>query len=601
MATTTPEEQAIQDKITLLQGQVAAAGQAGITDPNQQIPASVLSSVPTAPTSTSQPGAGIDDQSYLGVLNNLNTGLQQNNTLVSQKNLIQKQLFDQPLSASELAQLPPDVRAIVQGGNQDQMKLQLQVINDSLQGRNQSVAQSIQFLTTGWENAQAQKNTEETNLLNYSKAYGVKPLDIVKAIYPDLLQSMSPDQLQALTNLGAPLMTTTQVPSSTGGFPAGSQVAGSAASVNNATGIGYDAASGTYQQFSNPEDSIIATSNLLQSYQDGSNSLGVSGDTTLDQATNMYINGTLTPQAGQGYTGADVASALGVSASTPIKQLDPTQWADAIASFETGYNATPSVSPNPPDPSTANKVDSTTGMTPNGIYQASLEYAFTKSMPSLGLGSATQTRAARFAIVNKAAAIVSASGQTFPQLQALYKANSAAATQTVERLAKVESVAQAMSLNFPRLESLADQVAASGTQITESDLTATTASIERKFGNTAAAGYIELLQTMRSDYSAMQAGLAGSRGGQFFAAQASDAIPIGLTSAQYQNIYQQIQLSSQNATQAINGEVQNLLGTSGTSASSAAGGTNAYSGTGASTSSGATDIGSIKSKYGVSY
>ena len=571
MATTTPEEQAIQDKITLLQGQVAAAGQAGITDPNQQIPASVLSSVPTAPTSTSQPGAGIDDQSYLGVLNNLNTGLQQNNTLVSQKNLIQKQLFDQPLSASELAQLPPDVRAIVQGGNQDQMKLQLQVINDSLQGRNQSVAQSIQFLTTGWENAQAQKNTEETNLLNYSKAYGVKPLDIVKAIYPDLLQSMSPDQLQALTNLGAPLMTTTQVPSSTGGFPAGSQVAGSAASVNNATGIGYDAASGTYQQFSNPEDSIIATSNLLQSYQDGSNSLGVSGDTTLDQATNMYINGTLTPQAGQGYTGADVASALGVSASTPIKQLDPTQWADAIASFETGYNATPSVSPNPPDPSTANKVDSTTGMTPNGIYQASLEYAFTKSMPSLGLGSATQTRAARFAIVNKAAAIVSASGQTFPQLQALYKANSAAATQTVERLAKVESVAQAMSLNFPRLESLADQVAASGTQITESDLTATTASIERKFGNTAAAGYIELLQTMRSDYSAMQAGLAGSRGGQFFAAQASDAIPIGLTSAQYQNIYQQIQLSSQNATQAINGEVQNLLGTSGTSASSAAG------------------------------
>ena len=573
------QEAAIQSQIDTLKGQISAAGQAGITDPNQQIPASVLSSVPTAPTSNAQPGAGIDDQSYLGVLNNLNTGLQQNNTLVSQKNLIQKQLFDQPLSASELAQLPPDVRAIVQGGNQDQMKLQLQVINDSLQGRNASVAQSIQFLTTGWENAQSQKNTEETNLLNYSKAYGVKPLDIVKAIYPDLLQSMSPDQLTALTNLGAPLMTTTQVPSSTGGFPAGSQVAGSAASVNNATGIGYDAASGTYQQFSNPEDSIIATANLLQSYQDGSNSFGISGDTTLDQATNMYINGTLTPQAGQGYTGQDVANALGVSPSTKISQLDPTQWADTIAQFETGYNATPSVSPNPPDPATANKVDSTTGMTPNGIYQASLEYAFTKSMPSLGLGSATQTRAARFAIVNKAAAIVSASGQTFPQLQALYKANSAAATQTVERLAKVESVSQAMSLNFPRLESLADQVAASGTQITESDLTATTASIERKFGNTAAAGYIELLQTMRSDYSAMQAGLAGSRGGQFFAAQASDAIPIGLTSAQYQNIYQQIQLSSQNATTAINGEVQNLLGTSGSSSSSTAGSSSGSSNT----------------------
>ena len=158
--TTQQQATAIQAQIDADKAKIAAAGQAGITDPNQQIPASVLSSVPTAPTSNAQPGAGIDDQSYLGVLNNLNTGLQQNNTLVTQKNLIQKQLFDQPLSQDELNQLPPDVRAIVQGGNQDQMKLQLQVINDSLQGRNASVAQSIQFLTTGWENAQSQKNTE---------------------------------------------------------------------------------------------------------------------------------------------------------------------------------------------------------------------------------------------------------------------------------------------------------------------------------------------------------------------------------------------------------------------------------------------------------
>ena len=199
--TTQQQATAIQAQIDADKAKIAAAGQAGITDPNQQIPASVLSSVPTAPTSTSQPGAGIDDQSYLGVLNNLNTGLQQNNTLVSQKNLIQKQLFDQPLSASELAQLPPDVRAIVQGGNQDQMKLQLQVINDSLQGRNQSVASSLSFLTTGYENAQQAYQTSMTNILNYSRYLGAKPSDVLKAAYPQIYNSMTDAQKASFTAL----------------------------------------------------------------------------------------------------------------------------------------------------------------------------------------------------------------------------------------------------------------------------------------------------------------------------------------------------------------------------------------------------------------
>ena len=138
----------IQSQINTLNDQVAAGNAAGYgvggQYAGQQIPQSVLTAAtpdqnaPATPTS----GSGIPDDTFLGLLNNMNNVGQQNNQLVQQKNLISKALFDQPLSQQELQSLPPDVAAIVQSGNQDQMKLQMQVINDSLQGRNQSVANS---------------------------------------------------------------------------------------------------------------------------------------------------------------------------------------------------------------------------------------------------------------------------------------------------------------------------------------------------------------------------------------------------------------------------------------------------------------------------
>src|SRR5258708_2126095 len=235
-------------------------------------------SSPTTPTpavATPPSANGMSDSSYLSVLNNLNNGLQQNNALVDQKNLIQKQLFDQPLSEAEMMKLPPDVRSIVQGGNQDQMKLQLQVINDSLQGRNNSVASSIQFLTTGWETAQTRKNTEEINVLNYAKAYNTDPLSIVKAMFPDLLTSMSPDQLKSLAKLGTPVEPgSAQLPNSTGGFPVGSTGPGTSASFNNATGL-KDPTTGKYQTFVSADASITASANQLQNYANGNNTFGL--------------------------------------------------------------------------------------------------------------------------------------------------------------------------------------------------------------------------------------------------------------------------------------------------------------------------------------
>ena len=61
-------------------------------------------------------------------------------------------------------------------------------------------------------------------------------------------------------------------------------------------------------------------------------------------------------------------------------------------------------------------------MTPNAIYQDALAFALEGRMPSLGLGSPTQTKNARFAIQNKAAAIAAESGLDIPTVRAEYKA-----------------------------------------------------------------------------------------------------------------------------------------------------------------------------------
>jgi hypothetical protein len=97
----------------------------------------------------------------------------------------------------------------------------------------------------------------------------------------------------------------------------------------------------------------------------------------------------------------------------------------------------------------------------------------------------------------------------------------------------------------------------------------------RKFGSTAAANYFDLIQTLRSDYAAMQASVAGSRGGQYFAENAKDAIPVGLSPDQYIGIGQTIAQSAANAKAASGQEAQSLImgGTNPTAATSPPGGT----------------------------
>ncbi len=196
----------------------------------------------TTPGTIPGAGSGIPDTSFLSLLNNVNSGFQQNNQLVDQKNAVMSALLGNKVDPAKLATLPPDIQSVISGGNRDQLLLQAQIIDDALQGRNSSVASSIAYLTSGYQKAQDQYNSSLGTVLNYAKALNQKPSDVIKAMYPSILQQMSPDQLASLDKLGAPLLTSTQIPSmSPGGGTSGYDLSTYASApnyVNDVTAIG---------------------------------------------------------------------------------------------------------------------------------------------------------------------------------------------------------------------------------------------------------------------------------------------------------------------------------------------------------------------------
>ncbi len=520
-----------------------------------------------APTPTPAPtpaGAGVDPATFSGMLSQVGENLKFNNGLASNRQMILKHLYDSPLTPDELKQLPPDIQNVVNSGDKDALELQVRVLNDQLQGRAQTLGTTIQALTTGYQNAETNTKNAVSQILAYAQSTGGKISDVAKALAPIYGVNITDQMIKNLEKLGAPLLKTTQVANSP-------SVYGTATStISNMLGVVPTTSLSSVIE-SNGMDSIIDA--IIKN--EGSSPKGVMNNPgnikysglpgQLDSGIKASDGGTFasysTPEDGRHAIEYIVHNAADSQSSA--YGMNPT-----LGDFIDKYtNTAPDTSVNalPPEPTDANK-PGLGGFTPNAIYQDALEMAFTgKSVQSFvgGLSNSGDAKSIKAAITNKAAALASATGTSFPAMQALYKANASAAKQSVERLARVESVNSALTLNVPRIQELATKLAAGNITITESDIQAGKASALRKFGSQDAAAYIELIQTIRSDYASAQAALAGSRGSQFFAENAQDAIPVGLTADQYGTIQQTIQLSSDNAKKAINGEVQDLIGTSG--------------------------------------
>ncbi len=115
-------------------------------------------------------------------------------------------------------------------------------------------------------------------------------------------------------------------------------------------------------------------------------------------------------------TGEDVTTAF---KPTPTQTIVNVQNAAAAGKA-------PDVTASRPDPTTANKVDPRTGLTPNAIHQAGIGWAMQGVMPSMGMGNQGPMGSARAAIINKGSALAAAAGTDIGTLRAEYKANSGA-------------------------------------------------------------------------------------------------------------------------------------------------------------------------------
>lgn len=312
------------------------------TIPNPQTP--VVATKQDTSTIIPPSTTGMDTNSYMNFMNNLNGSLQQNNQLVTQKNLIQKQLFDQPLSQEEIKQLPPEMRSVIQGNNQDQMKLQLKIINDTLQGRNDSVAKSIGFLTTSYTENQKNVQSALAQLETYATNNGLKLGDLIGTMAPILGKDVADQLAKNLADLKYPYIKS-GLQSVTGG--AGSYAvnipSGTIASqTNNPLNIKFSATSpaggrdsgvagqdgGTFAAFNSASDGLQAGIKLLKS--------DVYSNLTVDQAMKKWSN--------SGY-GAEVSSSL--NPNQTISSLSDSQLQQLVtdmAKRESGASVTASVS-----------------------------------------------------------------------------------------------------------------------------------------------------------------------------------------------------------------------------------------------------------------
>lgn len=199
------------------------------------------------------------------------------------------------------------------------------------------------------------------------------------------------------------------------------------------------------------------------------------------------------------------------------------------------------------------------GLSQEALDQQAQNYLITGKLSALGNGGA----AAKLAILNRAAEMASGPGGV-PAAAAKYAAAANAVKTRTDSLTKLLSSSSNLEAQFSRLGELADKVNTGSIPA----LNALNAKFKRGIGNDDAASYLELINTIRSDYSNMQAAVAGSKGAEYFNSQAAHAIPDGLTSSQYASIYQTLQQSSANAQTAIQNEINSVLDSATTPGSS---------------------------------
>lgn len=134
----------------------------------------------------------------------LQSNVTSNNTLMTQRNLLLKQLYDQPLTPAEKSQLDPTLLQAVNSGDRNQIDTSLRLISDQISGRTNTLDQSVQYLTSAYNSQQQQLETNRqdaiSNVQNFVTQYGSNAGAALQALY-------GPDYVKQLASMGIDLGT----------------------------------------------------------------------------------------------------------------------------------------------------------------------------------------------------------------------------------------------------------------------------------------------------------------------------------------------------------------------------------------------------------
>jgi hypothetical protein len=542
-----------------LQGTATTTPPATPTPPAPKIQAQateITPANPTAPTvNAPTTPQTLEQNQFAFAMQKMQQKLAEKNALADRRGLLIKSLFDSPPTAEQLATLSPEEQKAITTGDKSTLEFQIRILNQTLQGQNASTDKAVEYLTSAYQrdvaSAEKQKSEAMATITDLFKTYDdpAQAVQILKGLYsPEQIQSLKEqgldiDQLAnkvgGQVNTGTPIgeylgMPTFDTESTNPGVvratrnnnPGNIKASETTVSYPGVVGIESKPATdgGYFLIFDSAQSGANAQAQLLIN---GSSYQGV----TAEQAMRKYSGG--------GYG----AEAVGLDPNTDFQEQikDPETLASVVQAIQSNEGYQPlaggkSAEVNPvdkyateirPSGDEANTYDPTINNTPGAVYQDALTYLYEgpTALSGMGLGQAEQVQNYRAAVKAQGAAIAQSLGIDEYQARTLFKANAKAAGEVVSRIAKIDTTAFTLVSQFPRLAQLATEVGNLGIQ--ESDVTAGKAEVTRKFGSVAAGNYIELLQTVRGDYSAMQAAIGGGRGGEYFARGAAEAIPIG--------------------------------------------------------------------------
>lgn len=513
----------------------------------QPSPVAPIGPAPTANTGQSNQFA------LANVMSSLEAKVQSNNNLMTQRNLLLKHLYDQPLTPQEKQQLDPSFLPAISKNDRNQIDMSLRLISDEIAGRTSTLDQSVKFLTQSYQQevdrAEKAKQDAIDTYLEYKKVFGSNASEAIAKLYgPEIADQLSTlDNVPTLAQTQAGIAVTPALGNSVGnvlGLPsydtkASNPTLNRPTRNNNPGNIKVSAFSKSFPGVVGVESSLAADGGnflIFDSPEAGLNAIG-----QLLQQGKSY-QGVSAEKAMKAYSGGGYgASAVGLDPNSDFQtQISDSATRDAVVQaiakregFQTG--GTP-VGPN---------------LSSDAIDLAAQQYLLTGTMPALGMGSSPGVQATRSAILNRAAEL---GAGTIPGL------NKAVLSTLTGSLKTQQSYLDVMQRSINTVDSNLQLLMGAADKVNKSDSPLVNEwnnlAKQKVIGSGDLNAYQTALQTVRSEYSTIL-----SRGqGQTDAtrAEAAKLIPDNITKAQLQQVVNVLKTEGQNVVKSAQTQVDSI-------------------------------------------